>query len=300
MTQLALSPYELKVRGGENLREGYLLRVEFADIGYGYADLFPWPEFGDPTFEQIPQLLVDGDTCPLFEQSLYFAEQDAKARAQKKPLLAGIRLKNHYLISNLQKVTVQDIEKALSKGFTSFKIKLNRSEDLPQFKKIAGSLPPSADLRLDFNTRGVETFFTALGNLKANIQFIEDPYTQPNQWDSQSWPLAFDQPGFGYEEVNTEWQIIKPARQSQEDIFAKKIVFTSSMDHPVGIAHALLQAAQHGTQVFDYGLMSQFVYKDTVFHPFILAEGPWLSIAPGNGIGFDTILARQPWRVLEC
>lgn len=46
------APYDLTFRPPVNKsRQGALLRFEFENVGFGYADLFPWPEFRDESLQ---------------------------------------------------------------------------------------------------------------------------------------------------------------------------------------------------------------------------------------------------------
>lgn len=267
-------------------------------VGYGYADIFPWPEFGDPSTEQIPRDLISQRISPLLSQSLIMAATDALARAEGQSLLAGVQIKNHFLVMDVHQITSQTLENALRSGFTSFKFKLGSLGDAEAFKRVSEVLPSFVAVRLDFNTRGSLQILRELHQLDLNFQFVEDPFAQANLWSAEGWDFAYDQPPFSYSDVKTQWQVVKPARQSVDDIQAQKIVFTSSMDHPIGIAHGLLQAARFGPQTFDYGFLSQSIYEDTIFHSALHCEGPLLTVEPGQGIGFDTILASLQWQEL--
>lgn len=293
MTKLWLSPYELVLNVSGTRRRGYLLKIQTQDFEEGYGDIFPWPEFGDPQYEDIPKLLLENKLSPLLKRSLETAKMDGKARDQKKSLLENLKRRNHYLMEAL---TVAELTKAKDRNFRRFKIKVCHCPELElsQLECLKKLLTKQNLLRLDCNGRGDEEFFKNLEIVRENIEFIEDPFNDSKRWHS-SWPFAYDQPGFDFAKVQTSWQIIKPNKQSKEDIKGKKVVYTGSMEHPVGLAHGFLFATQQGAQSYEDGFMSHKIYQTNAFHHFIQEEGPWLSFKPGLGIGFDEVLKRQDW-----
>ena len=299
MTKFWLSPYHLTFIHSGKRRQGYLLKVQDPDFEQGYADIFPWPEFGDPLFQDIPNLLKVNRLSPLLKRSMETARVDGLARAQKKSLLEGLKRRNHYLVQDIDAFTTEELIEAQEKNFRCFKIKVCRHPEfeISQLEGLRKLLNRNSLLRLDANAMGNESFFKNLESIRDKVEFIEDPFGDCKLWQSQ-WPFAYDQPGFDFEKVQTSWQIIKPAKQSKEDIKAKKLIYTSSMDHPVGLAHGLLFASQQGPQIYDDGFMSYKVYRKTPFHSFIHEEGPWLSFQPGLGVGFDEILKQQEWTEL--
>ncbi len=296
MRKLWLSPYELTLTFSGKKRKGYLLKVQDRDFEEGYSDIFPWPEFGDPCYEEIPGLLNANKLPPLLKRSLETAGLDGEARNRKESLLENIKRRNHYLMNTL---TVNELTKAQDQNFRRFKIKVCRHPELElsQLECLKKLLTKQNLLRLDCNGRGDEEFFKNLESIRDNIEFIEDPFSNSKRWHS-SWPFAYDHPGFDFEKVQTSWQIIKPNRQSKEDIKGKKLVYTSSMGHPVGLAHGFLFANRQGPQYYDDGFMSHRVYQTNSFYPFIQEEGSWLSFKPGLGIGFDGVLKQQEWTKL--
>ena len=296
MTKLWLSPYELVLTLSGEKRKGYLLKVQDQDFKEGYGDIFPWPEFGDPRYEEIPKLLNVNKLPPLLKRSLETAKLDGKARSQKKSLLENLKRRNHYFMNTL---TVDELRKAQDRNFRRFKVKvcLHPDLELSQLECLQKLLKKQNFLRLDCNGKGDEEFFKNLESLRESIEFIEDPFSNSKGWHS-SWPFAYDQPGFAFEKVQTSWQIIKPNKQSKEDIKGEKIVYTSSMGHPVGLAHGFFFASRQGPQYHDDGFMSHKLYQNNSFYPFIQEEGSWLSFKPGLGIGFDEALKGQEWTKL--
>ena len=326
MTKFRLSPYELTFSHSGQKRKGFLLKIQNQNFEEGYSDIFPWPEFGDPEYGEIPKILKQFQTnfknsitenhlyhypssgkkgnqrvClknpeglpKLLKRSIENAVLDGLARTQKKSLLENIKRRNHYFMTHL---TVDELKKAQDQNFKRFKAKVGFDTEFEIIKlDCLQKLLNKTDLfRLDCNGRGSDHFFTRLELAKENIEYIEDPFKNPGKWLS-SWPFAYDHPGFSFEKVQTSWQVIKPNKQSFEDIKGEKPVYTSSLGHPVGLAHGILFAGQQGPQCHDDGFMSYKLYQKNSFSLFIQEEGPWLSFKPGPGIGFDSALKEQKW-----
>ena len=291
MRKMFLSPYKLRNRLSGQSRQGYLVKVEDNEFKNGYADIFPWPEFGDPRFEEIPQRLKAGELSPLLKKSLLFAKKDGLAREKKQSLSIGKNLKNHRLVTDLEKLSLDFLSEALELGFKRFKVKVCRQDnEIKNLLKIAKNLPEEVLLRLDCNQQGSSQFFEQLEELRPKIEFIEDPFVNFRDWGGD-WPFAYDQASFSYEDVQVDWQILKPAKQLMEEAKASRVIFTSYMDHPVGVAHAFVEALEYGEQLYDYGLMSHQVYEETEFHKYLLARGPLLELEEEFGIGFTSVLA---------
>jgi len=297
MKKIWLAAYKLIQSQSGGSRLGYLLKLKTSEFSEGYADIFPWTEFGDPSFEEIPKLLQQEHiAAPLLQKSLYFAEKDGLARHQDKALLGGHKIKNHYLVEKIYPQSALDILRALDMGFDRLKLKVGR--DWNKEIHLLQSLSPSlkgAKWRLDCNLNGQSLDWNLLEPFRDQIEFIEDPFPEPNKW-SERWPWAYDQPRFPQDQVRVAWQVIKPAKQSLNNLDEqKKIVVTSYMDHPVGVAHALAEAQEYVRQDHDFGLMTLSMYENTPFHEHFCCEGPWLWMEPQKGIGFTDLLKRQNW-----
>lgn len=296
MSQVFLSPYKLHTQPEGRLREGFLLKLKTSEFTAGYADIFPWPEFGDPSFKDIPALIKNKQWTPLLEKSFHFAKKDGKARQEKKSLLEGKILKNHYLVIDLQNFSLKLLQKLVEKGFKRIKVKVGKdsSLELRKIEEISKHRPSDFLLRLDCNTQASLPFISDLCQFKEAIEYIEDPFSNSELWNNN--PLfAYDHPGFAYEKVKTKWQIIKPAKQSYIKNFNTRPVFTSYMDHPVGLAHAFCEAFETMEQKDDYGFLSHNCYQPTNFHDYFKTEGPCLSFVAESGIGFTDLLNAMNW-----
>ncbi len=296
-----LSSYQLKTLHSQQVRPGYLLKISTNDFAEGYADLFPWPEYGDPEVHQIKNLILAERKSPLIEKSFLMAQRDGRARAQNQSLLESLRFKNHFLVPDLLSLEASQLEdlfiKAQDQGFDRFKIKVCRDWSLEQriLSKSVKHLKDKTKLRLDCNLKAPTNFFNSLLTFKDFIELIEDPFLSSDLWPDQDW-VAYDHPPFAYETVDSTWQIMKPAYQNVTDAKANQVIVTSYLDHPIGIAHAFFEASFLGVQKNEYGLMSHFTYEPNEFYSEIQTEGPWLSFKPGPGIGFEEHLKQQDWQ----
>lgn len=295
MKKIWLSPYELQSRSLK--RKGFLLKTRDSEGRVGYSDIFPWTEFGDPSFEEIPEAFKSKSLAPLLDRSLYLSTLDAKARSENRCLLESVKLSNHYLITQPSVKSINLLENALSDGFKQFKIKVGRSpqKELEFIEETIKSYRDHISFRLDFNCKATEDFCQKLLPHTSHIEFIEDPFVEANLWKNFDLPWAFDQPNFPISDVKVDWQIIKPAKQSNPDNHDKNYVFTSYMDHPIGVAHACHQASVFGKQERPYGLLTSQIYEPNQFNEYINIRKTEISFEPDVGIGFTEALEGQDW-----
>lgn len=298
MMKVWISPYKLKLADSGETREGFLLKLQTSEFEAGYSDCFPWQSFGDPSVSQLVEWIQPGKSSPLLQRSLYFAKLDGIARAEKKKLLSTQIIKNHYLVTNLMSLNSKKVEDLLGKGFISFKIKVgeNPEEETKQFRSCFEEYFDKVSFRLDFNCRFTSKY-SELISLCKNLEFVEDPTETAEEWEGFRkdfrFPVALDQ---ALKNKYFDLQVIKPAKQGEQDYLTKDIVFTSYMDHPVGQAFALYQAQQFGPQKRDYGLMSHHIYDSHLFSNHLANEKNTFSVLGDYGIGFDDLWSQVEWQ----
>ncbi len=302
-------------RTAVHTRQGALVRVTLPGGQVGYADYHPWPEFGDAGIEtkKIAERLL--------QQSLKLAEQDALLRSQGLNAFENqAQVRNHFLIRDLISFDLGKLDEIKTQGFRVLKLKVGKdlAAEAASINQIAEQ--SSLSLRLDFNSSldGLESFkkFAAILSAKSRgrIEFVEDPFP----FDFEKWTeaqnllsLAAD---FEFERMKLlsgrrppySFLIAKPARQDIEQSLGfcrennLKMVVTSSMDHPVGVAHSLRAANwvwQKAPDILnDCGCLTFDQYELPDFTSQIGLEGPSLSYIRGTGIGFDQALAALDWR----
>ena len=297
MIQIFLHPYELKLANNSSVRRGYLLKVQDGEGFSGYSDVFPWVEFGDPTYEQIPNEFNQKSSFELVNRSFELAHKDLEARKESRSLIHESSLKNHYSLGTINSKAIDQVEKALSDGFERIKIKIGREEENEKdfISYLCKNIHNKDFLRFDFNTNGNSNYISFLEQFSDQIEFIEDPFRDPANWSYQKLEFAFDHPGFSEDQVKTPWRIIKPEKQSGDYPIEEKLVFTSYLGHPVGQAHAFAEAQSWGEQKYEYGLMTQFQYEPSDFSERFSVQGPNLSMKVKEGIGFSDILSNLDW-----
>lgn len=304
-------------------RQGAIIKVQWSNGKTGYADLHPWPELGDFDLDvQLDAVSRGKLTCPA-EQTIWMAKRDAILRSEKKSAFSGLsKVKNHFLITDFTKVGEAVLREIKESGFTTVKIKVGRStEDEVKFiNKVVRQSP--LQIRLDFNSKSTYDKFAKFISLlsageKKRIEYVEDPFP----WDEQGWteaaklaPLAVDA-----EATNIDWKkiklppfkvmVIKPARQDLDQAvervnkFALKMVITSALDHPVGIAHASYVAGElkkiYPNVLLDCGCLTVRSYKPNEFSTKMMIQGPYLNNVPGTGVGFDDLFAKLEWQPLH-
>ena len=274
----------------------------------GYADLFPWPEFGDLDLDQQLHLLKKGKPTPLAQRSFKLAIKDGEWRKAGINPIRNNDVENHFLINDFSEADIPS-------GFQTLKIKMmeNFRIQIPFLEKWADR---NFKIRLDFNSsltfENFLNFSNALSaNLKNQIDFVEDPFPYSlENWKAanEQLPLACD-----FEQPNVDWNqsvfpfttvIYKPARQDRSQIQGPlasglNLVVTSSMDHPMGCLHALVESIElkkeFGSQILDAGCMSWPIYGTNDYTEKIKVSGSKVIDVEGLGIGFDRILQRLPW-----
>lgn len=315
----------LNARAATPLRRGALLRLECSDGGVGFADCHPWAEFGDADISvQLQSLKKKSKIEPLIQQSLRLAEVDASLRAEGKSAFnPHEQVRNHLLIRDLAQWELTQLAKVESQGFKALKIKVGREplQEAVLINKITEL--SSMRIRLDFNSSiDLTVFKKFVASLSFRscelIEFVEDPF----KFDFSDWteaqkllPIAAD---FEFEHMNLkpgsnqllpfDVLVAKPARQNIKDSLEfcqthnLRLVVTSSMDHPVGVAHALRAASevliQAPSVVLDSGCLTFDQYELSDFTSQVQVLGPSLVRIQGTGIGFDVALNSLDWQPL--
>jgi len=324
------SAYILKKVGVNSSRVGSLLRIEWQEA-FGYADLHPWPEFGDFYIKEQLKTLADFQKSPttivlprILQRSLYFSQRDAQARFEKKSLFEDIEVPDsHYLITREDEVAVNHIEKIIQSGFTKIKVKIGgdplmAAVSISQLASYLVSIRP-LQLRLDVNARWSVSEFKEFiekipADLKSIIEFIEDPFhSAPELWPalSRQYAVSFARDfadDLERDHLDYRVRILKPAvadiqkiaEAEAEDV---RFVVTSYLDHPVGQVCAAFEAAElkkkYGNRVLQCGLLSQNAYEQNDFSEQMAARGPKFPEVGGHGFGFDEILTNIRWQQIK-
>jgi o-succinylbenzoate synthase len=314
---------DLNSRAAAQLRKGALLKCEWPNQQIGFADCHPWAEYGDADIDLQIRSLARGHVSGLLEQTIWLARKDAMMRVeQRNGFEGGEKVKNHFLVQNINKLDDRSLDEIKSNGFSTLKIKVGRDheQEVEQLIRILKLSP--FKVRLDFNSSGdfsvLERFMYRIEpGLRARIEFVEDPFP----YDEESWsdankivPLAAD-----FECENIDWKkmkkppfqvlIVKPARMDVDkalnrcSTFGLKAVVTSSMDHSLGVAHSAVVAMEikraHPNLLLECGCLSLRSYRPDEFSNKIVVQGPYIVRTSGYGVGFDELLKQASWVPLE-
>ncbi len=270
--------------------EGSLVQVQWANGNIGFSDLHPWPEFHEAHLDQHILSLTKGEPTALAKNSLRFNQIDGDLRAQKKSAFAGLALpKAHKLVRDIRTLNPMLLVEWQKEGFTHVKVKMGAALSDETVILLRLSKASSFKWRLDFNGRlNAEKFTEWWAQLdpavKMKIDFVEDP--------THSEPLTIAGPWANdwYRQPQARIGIVKPARESVDDIpLYDRLVFTHSLDHPLGQACAVWTAAQY---------YAAHPAKREVCGLSGIDEGPQMSAIPGTGFGYDGMLNELEWERL--
>lgn len=279
------SRYEHEPIPGKKIA-GMLLRVSFGVWNEGYADLQPWPEYGDQSLDEQIHGLQSACLSPLVKKCLLFAGHDAKARRANRNLLHGLDLPStHALIDSSSSAS----------DFRYWKIKMMPETDLSK-------IPAGVRLRLDFNGRLTYAEFlkwwkSLSSATQAIIDVIEDPYsTGEAHVDTRLYSDWIE---------NSSWpgKVLKPSRDFSRQEYQrrryKSVMFTHSLNHPLGQVAAIWEAARFYKKYPQLKQAGGFDrVRSSAFKPFNdiwKRQGPKLKPAPGLGFGFDSLLGDLRW-----
>lgn len=303
--QLYISKYKLRFRnnnGKPPFLEGALLAFEFQKGLVGYSDFLPWPTFGEQNlFQQLNQM-KKGLFSQRFEIAKYNAFLDAQARALKKNLFFGLKIPaSHFLIEDL--LSFKNPEWIFKKGFQIIKVKLKPyeiSKQISALKKLNSSLK-NIRWRLDLNGGKWETWKNHLEFLHKAIDLIEDPLLEKKLQTAQSCNL------FAQDWLNSSSfpiKIVKPSKDCLKNLIKqlaffrwKRLIFTHSLDHPLGQVVSAFWAGQfykNYSRFFETGafVSSSLVHVDS----YPLKIQPNFSAPSGFGFGFGDSLEKEAWK----
>jgi O-succinylbenzoate synthase len=309
-----ISRYRLKARGFLNSIskrssfEGALIQIDG-----GYGCIHPWPELGDPTLEKCLADLAGARRWPIVRRAIRCAEYDREARAFENSLFEEMEVPASH--ATLAKADAAEVARAVEAGFTTVKLKAGR--DLSAEMKFLDAMTlefPALQWRLDFNeslsSEQAAEFLLGLGEkARTAIDFVEDPCP----FSETSWAelhrktrvkLAVDREATPLSAA-AQVIVIKPAVDEPfllgEAAIAhnQRVVMTSYMDHPVGQAFAAWEAARLELQfpglVGICGLQTHHLFEPNEFAEAIGSWSPEFKVPDGIGLGFDDLLAAQPW-----
>jgi len=324
---LSVHTYKLRPKAGGPEREGALLRADFGAFGRGYADVHPWVELGDASLADELEALRKGRSLPLGARALTLAFSDAQARIRGVSLFRDLDIpESHYSFpwGGLNAEALAEV--LLGRDFQRVKIKVGRDlgREVPFLADLARLLQGSrVKFRLDangiFDEFRLETVLRELGE-----EFLDrvDYWEDPIPFESEVWErfsgdfeqhFALDRPlgkllARSADLRGADVLVLKPScydpspwvERAHGDL--KRLVFTSSLDHPLGVVAAAWEAARawaaHPLLVDAAGLLSFEAYEPDAFSVALRTEGSRLIAPQGTGFGFDRQLEALAWRDL--
>lgn len=321
-----------------HLGVGVLLALEGENHTFGYADLHPWPTLGDLKVQEQLQLLKQGKPTAQMQRALDYARRDLAAKQSQTTGVQYLKeIKNHHLIldkhitlKNLNTLTTSPVNKDTVSETFKWKISPETAAPVSQVLNQAALELPHLKWRLDanslFNFKDILQFWKSLSSVcRQKIEFIEDPCPyEKNNWnhlEEEGLPLAIDfeishwSPNGPLEASDTPTSsnkmifVLKPAIQKTEDwksFFKHKtnhFLFTSYLDHPVGLLHALW-TAETFAQAFPNRLLAcglNFSFSPSLLETFwnglYLDKNVWCG-KKSPGIGYTQLLEALPWQTL--
>ncbi len=301
----------MSARAAAQPRQGVLLR---GDNG-GYACLQSWPELGDAPLEYELDALRDGSPLRLGARALKCIELDGAARAKGVSLFAGLRVPRSHATLTVS-ATPSQVYNLHQRGFRTGKIKVAPKLDATVERLVnLASMVPDWKWRVDFNCtlslkEALEFWDRLSDEMKKRIDFVEDPcYYDVGVWQTlqdAGMPLGYDMPVQNESIIPQKtsrpmMRLVKPARHQSTTGLP---VFTTYMDHPVGQCWAAYSAAAYysdkpAEEVPLCGLMTHYVYRPNEFSQVLGMDiSPEFPVPSGTGLGFDSLLAAQPWKTL--
>ncbi len=304
-------------------RKGALLKVEWSDERIGFADLHPWPEFGDLELEQHLAELRQMRLTNLVEQAIWLASIDAKGRQEKRNIYDNqVLLKNNAILMRINPHSVELLDPLVKSGFSKVKVKVGvePSEEIEMMNRAA--ITHNVKIRMDFNGRLTWNSFEKYVNgltpqAKRQIEYFEDPFPyEPALWKEarEIMPLAIDWelqkiPLNQEEPVEADVLVIKPthddvnARIEQCVKWKKQMTITSHMGHPLGVMQCGYVAQdlskRFPNMMLEPGCLTFDVFEPTEFNSLLNVQGPFVKKVGGWGIGFDFVLKSQKWNLLK-
>ena len=295
----------------KRIRHGVIVNIDG-----GYATIHPWPEFGDEELEIHLDSLRLKEPTTLAKRAIHFAAVDRQARLNKKSLFEGLTIpSSHALISKLQSDSAKQFED--SKQNLYIKIKIDADvEDTAAMLSSFQDVP--ATIRLDANGSytvdgAIKLWHSLPLKLKEKVEFTEDfcPYIDQD-WkilqERHRIPLAYDFYSSQKVKDNYRYRIIKPVVQPYEKIVDaeikrnRKIVVTSSMDHPFGIAIAAWVSGslseKYPLSILPGGYSPVAAFEENSFSLAITDSDGNFKIPHGTGFGFDSLLDELQWEPL--
>lgn len=318
--QLSVAPYLLHpvaLRGASTRapRRGALLRITRAKDGLsGFGDLHPWPEFGSaPLDEQLSGAKI-GEFSPAMRSTLSCAFVDIAAQEKGHSIFSQFKaLPSHHLLAELS--NIEALRALPPSSVVKIKVGVNPAQEVALLRECAHQLA-GRKVRLDFNGKlsahEFRVFIESLGPSRGSVELVEDP----TSYDPELWAelqrelgvaLAVDHvvDPTDVSSDSAKFAIVKPATQPYQlaiELARRfQVIFTTLLDHPIGVAWANWCAErffESRGQRPVCGLSSQSAYRSDLFTARLdrLIKGDTWNTPPG--FGFGDLASELDWQEL--
>jgi O-succinylbenzoate synthase len=321
----AYAPYELIPVSGAPRRRGALIRCSDDGGSFGYGDVHPWQELGDPPLEVLLRSLHTSEPIGPAAGAAQHAAQDIAFRRSGVSAFANAKeVANHASLpgglSMPHSAIVAELERLASAGFSAVKVKAGfaRETEIPALLVVAAeSRRLHLRVRIDLNARldfsSAEKFFEEIGAEPDWIDWVEDP----SPYDDLTWSrwkrrfgvrLALDlandrEPAYGSIDV----LVVKPAfgravpllEYAEQHGLAACV--TSYLGHPLDQLQSMLtayEATRRNLPLELCGLLSHTAYEPNPFSELLDVGGPYLRGPDEPGFGWGQQLEALDWRPL--
>ena len=302
-----ISPYQLEFKNGSGCLQGALLLFEFQSGLKGHGDLLPWPRFREKSLKDQLEDFKRGKESPRLVQLKKMAFCDALARKEKRSLFSGLKIPDsHFLIEDAASFSGWD--QVGEAGYQILKAKIrpdNFQKQLKGLKKGRLALPHCLwrlDLNGSLNFQEWDSFKKSLQFLWNKIEFIEDPFKNPENFSGQDSHLfAEDWISF----PRSAFRIVKPSRDSLDSLMQqipnrqwRGIIFTHSQETLLGQAATAWQAGTFYKNYPSFRRTGAFKCYSFKKHKWTLNEKshPVFQPPSGFGLGYGSLLEKESWK----
>lgn len=296
--------------------------IEGDDGFRGIADIFPLRFLGDPEVDSVLQ----NHEHSLFRNAIEFADRERLFQKNEVPFFSKSFVESNVLMTDFDELLSPSTLERVPFMKT---IKLKGTKDFISIAAALNSFCKQLEdddilkLRIDFNSvlthEQLVTFLDHLSECALEkIEYLEDPMPwNQEQWEAltQRIPLAADE---SLEQVveskaKIPFLVVKPARLGVhktksvvEKSMDQKIIFTSSMDHLVGILHSISLMQELESQFPEKvhpvgGFLTLDAYHEFPFADWIDTTFSKLSLEKVMGTsstGLHADLLKLAWRSL--
>jgi O-succinylbenzoate synthase len=308
-------------RGAWTVREGFILRVE-DELGVGYGEVAPIPEFGSETVEAVRAYLERLVAAPdLADDTVALSALPCCAFGVSAALAGGqVATMRDYTVAALLpagRAALQLIGSKLVLGYTTFKWKIGVEPiEVEQaiFRELVALLPTGARLRLDANgglsVEVLGSWLRVLQDFSEQVEYLEQPLPVGQEVlmakvaASFGVAIALDESLNGADGAQWlgQWNgplVVKPALMGDCDALverlrpvAERVILSSVFETAIGLGNALRIADQLPEHNRAIGFDTLDAFADSLTH---LNPAPVICADERAQFAPDTIWKQLPY-----